>query len=104
MNKVSPFKHTGFIASSIFATMFSSPVFAEISCDSESTEAKHHYIQANNKTVHWGYFSKNKTPQAIVHSGDFVTLETLTHHANDDAERMVKGDPGAESVFKWAKK
>ena len=34
-----------------------------------------------------------------VESGDFVTIETLTHHANDDAERMVKGDPGAESVF-----
>ena len=36
-------------------------------------------------------------------SGDFVTIEVLTHHANDDAERMVKGDPGAESVFYWDK-
>ena len=27
----------------------------------------------------------------------------LTHHANDDAERMIKGDPGAESVFFWNK-
>ena len=103
MNNISPLKHTGFIASSIFFTILSSPVFAEISCDSESTEAKHHYIPANNKTIHWGYFSKNKAPQAVVQSGDFVTLETLTHHANDDAERMVKGDPGAESVFKWEK-
>jgi acetamidase/formamidase len=63
----------------------------------------HHLIPANNKTIHWGYFSKNRDPQAVVHSGDFVTLETLTHHANDDAERMVKGDSGAESVFKWKK-
>jgi hypothetical protein len=30
-----------------------------------------------------------------------VTLETLSHHANDDASRMVTGDPGAESVFRW---
>jgi acetamidase/formamidase len=34
-------------------------------------------------------------------SGDFVTIETVTHHANDDAERMVKGDPGVESIFYW---
>jgi acetamidase/formamidase len=38
-----------------------------------------------------------------VNSGDYVTIETLTHHANDDAERMVKGDPGAESVYLWTK-
>src|SRR5467141_431867 len=46
----------------------------------------HYYVPATDKTVHWG---------------DFVTIEVLTHHANDDAERMVKGDPGAESVFYW---
>ena len=38
-----------------------------------------------------------------IDSGDYVTIETLTHHANDDAERMVKGDPGAESVYLWTK-
>ena len=43
-------------------------------------------------------------PVVEVDSGDFVTIETLTHHANDDCERMVKGDPGAESVFYWDKK
>jgi acetamidase/formamidase len=36
-----------------------------------------------------------------VRSGDLVTIETLTHHANDDYERMVKGDSGAEAVFQW---
>jgi acetamidase/formamidase len=53
--------------------------------------------------VHWGYFSKLLKPQVEVSSGDFVTIEVLTHHANDDAERMVKGDAGAESVFFWDK-
>jgi acetamidase/formamidase len=33
-----------------------------------------------------------------------VTIETLTHHAYDDFERMIQGDPGAESVFYWDKK
>src|SRR5499427_1599059 len=63
----------------------------------------HYYVPANDKTVHWGYFSKLLKPLVEVNSGDFVTIEVLTHHANDDAERMVKGDPGAESVFFWDK-
>src|SRR5262245_12656977 len=63
----------------------------------------HYYVPANDKTVHWGYFSKLLKPLIEVSSGDFVTIEVLTHHANDDAERMVIGDPGAESVFYWDK-
>lgn len=63
--------------------------------------ASHYFIPANAGTVLWGYFSKSAKPVVEVESGDFATIETLTHHANDDAERMVKGDPGAESVFHW---
>ena len=59
----------------------------------------YHYLPATADTVHWGYFSKLLKPRLEVDSGDYVTIETLTHHANDDAERMIKGDPGAESVF-----
>src|SRR5260370_11412890 len=44
---------------------------------------KYHYIPATDKTVHWGYFSKSLKPVLEVDSGDFVTVETLTHHAND---------------------
>ena len=63
----------------------------------------YHYLPATADTVHWGYFSKLLKPQLEVDSGDYITIEALTHHANDDAERMVKGDPGAESVFLWTK-
>lgn len=68
------------------------------------TTFSHHYLPANDKTVHWGYFSKNLKPLVQVESGDFVTIETVTHHAGDDLERMVKGDPGVESIFYWDKK
>src|SRR5215470_16744237 len=61
----------------------------------------HHYVPATAETVHWGYFSKLLKPIVEIDSGDYVTIEVLTHHANDDAERMVKGDPGAESVYHW---
>src|SRR3989442_500694 len=63
----------------------------------------YHHLPANADTVHWGYFSKKLKPQVEIDSGDFITIEALTHHANDHAERMVKGDPGAESVFLWTK-
>src|ERR1700719_4720676 len=63
----------------------------------------YHYLPATADTVHWGNFSKLLKPQIEIDSGDYVTIEALTHHANDDAERMVKGDPGAESVFLWTR-
>ena len=63
--------------------------------------ANHYYVPANDKTVLWGYFSRSAPAVVEIESGDFATIETLTHHANDDAERMVRGDPGAESVYYW---
>ena len=87
----------------IAATLTGSSAQAATECSAKPAVPAHHTIPANNETVHWGYFSKGRKPQAVVHSGDFVTLETLTHHANDDADRMVTGDRGAESVFKWSK-
>jgi acetamidase/formamidase len=51
--------------------------------------------------VHWGYFSHALRPVLAVNSDDIVTIETLTQHAYDDHDRMIKGDPGAESVFHW---
>jgi acetamidase/formamidase len=60
-----------------------------------------YYLEASADTVHWGYFSQFLEPKLTVDSGDIITVETLTHHANDDASLMVLGDPGAESVFAW---
>lgn len=70
-------------------------------CADKPDTASHHHLPANNETVHWGYFSQSLAPRLVVHSGDLVTVETLTHHAGDDLDRMVKGDPGAESVYFW---
>src|ERR1700744_6377617 len=63
----------------------------------------HYFIPATDKTVHWGYFSRSLKPLVEIDSGDYVTIEALTHHAYDDYDRMIKGDPGAESVFLWTK-
>ncbi len=66
-------------------------------------KANHWYLPASDKTVHWGYFSKTLTPVIEIDSGDYATIECLTHQAGDDPARMIQGDPGAESVYLWTK-
>lgn len=70
---------------------------------SAETTSKHHFIPAALNTVHWGYFSKTLTPLIFVESGDYATIETLTHQAGDDYARMIQGDPAAESIYLWTK-
>jgi len=72
-------------------------------CGSQMTSPRHHHLPAKAENVHWGYYSRNIAPRLVVNPKDLITVETLTHHANDDADRMVTGDPGAESVFAWSK-
>ena len=80
-----------------------SPALAQTAAQRQPGQPSHYTLPANADTVHWGYFSKLLKPQIEIRSGDYVTVETLTHHANDDAERMIDGDPGAESVYLWTK-
>lgn len=71
--------------------------------ETQSATGAHHYLAANTETVHWGYFSRMLPPVMEVRSGDIITIETLTHHAYDDYDRMIKGDSGAEAIFLWTK-
>jgi acetamidase/formamidase len=79
------------------------PALAEASAKKQPAKRGYHYLPANSDTVHWGYFSKKLKPRVEIDSGDIVTIESLTHHAGDDLDRMVTGDEGAESVFLWTK-
>ncbi|GGC13282.1 acetamidase [Oxalicibacterium flavum] len=69
----------------------------------EGENVKHYYIPANKDTVHWGYFSKSMDPLVKLDSGDYATIEAVTHHSFDDYERMIQGDAGVESIFHWDK-
>jgi len=60
-----------------------------------------YYLPVNKDTVHWGYLSRSIPPKLCVGPDATITIETLTQHAFDDYDRMIKGDPGAESVFEW---
>lgn len=103
------FLKSGFVATGGAAALVSGglalagPAAARADAKGKLGQTAHYHLPASAETVHWGYFSRSLKPQVEIDSGDYVTIETLTHHANDDAERMVTGDPGAESVFLWTK-
>ena len=79
------------------------PEMARAAAANQPAKRGYHHLPATSETVHWGYFSKKLKPQVEIDPGDFVTIEALTHHAGDDWDRMIKGDPGAESVYLWTK-
>ena len=62
-----------------------------------------HLLAVSKDTVHWGYLGASIPPKLHVGPDALVTIETLTQHAYDDYERMIEGDPAAESVFHWTK-
>ena len=63
---------------------------------------RHHYAYRFRRPPSTGDTSaRRSSPALTLRSGDRATIETSTHHANDDYERMIADDPGAESVFHW---
>jgi acetamidase/formamidase/AraC-like DNA-binding protein/mannose-6-phosphate isomerase-like protein (cupin superfamily) len=66
-------------------------------------QIRHHFLPATVETVRWGHLSRHIKPVLRVRSGDYVTIETLTHHAADDHERMIEGDAAIEQIYHWTK-
>ena len=66
-------------------------------------EGAHHRLAVSSANVHWGYFSRALRPVLEIRSGDSVEVETLSQHASDDPELMIRGDAAAEEVFLWIK-
>lgn len=58
-------------------------------------------LKLSTDNVHWGYFSKNQTPVLNIASGDEVVVEMATHHACDDYDSMILGDPAMEEIYEW---
>jgi acetamidase/formamidase/AraC-like DNA-binding protein len=66
-------------------------------------QIRHHFLPATVETIRWGHLSRHIKPVLRVRSGDYVTIETLTHHAADDHERMIEGDAAIEQIYHWTK-
>lgn len=52
-------------------------------------ESELHMLEAKPENVHWGYWDNSLKPALTVNSGDFVFVETITHHAGDAPELMM---------------
>jgi acetamidase/formamidase len=68
---------------------------------SASTGDRMAKIEANSDTVAWGYFYEGLEPVLYVNSGEEVEVEMVTHHAGDDYEKLIAGDPGLEDIYNW---
>lgn len=50
--------------------------------------AAEHTLMPSAKTVHIGHFAPNVKPVLSINSGDFVTVETATHMAPEEMEKL----------------
>jgi hypothetical protein len=61
-----------------------------------------HYLAATTETVRWGYFDSTAPAQAVVASGETITVEVITHHCGHDYAKMIRGDDAIADIFYWA--
>jgi hypothetical protein len=59
----------------------SAPSLAHAQTSALKRTFSHYHIARNDKTVHWGYFQQEPEAARRDRARDFVTLETVTHHA-----------------------
>jgi hypothetical protein len=58
-------------------------------------------LKLSSANVHWGYFSKTQEPVLTIDSGAEIVVEMATHHACDEYDLMILGDPGLEEIYHW---
>jgi acetamidase/formamidase len=68
----------------------------------ESRSSRHFVLPATPENVQWGWYDINETPKLTIHSGDTVSIETLSHSLGqikpgvpmDEIVKLRKGNPG----------
>ena len=77
-------------------------LFSAVATDS-MTSVSRRLLEANlplsAANVQWGFFSKTLAPVLTIDSGAEVVVEMATHHACDDYDKMILGDPGMEEIY-----
>ena len=78
------------------------PVLAAPAAAPESRSSKHFVLPATPENVQWGWYDINEPPKLTIHSGDTVSIETLSHSLGqikpgvpmDEIVKLRKGNPG----------
>ena len=75
---------------------------AESTQSTKKSAGKHHVLKATKETVQWGWLDPNEPPKLTVHSGDTISIETMSHSldqvhpgvAMEELVRLRKANPG----------
>jgi acetamidase/formamidase len=62
-----------------------------------ASQPKLHTLPATPANCFWGFFDNSRAPVLRVHSGDIISVETLTHQAGDAPDLMM--DDGVREVY-----
>src|SRR5207249_9473808 len=66
----------------LFAFAFAPYVPAATASESASQvprASRHYVLPATPENVQWGWYDPNEKPKLVIHSGDTVSIETLSH-------------------------
>src|SRR5437870_4189445 len=44
-----------------------------------SRASRHYFLPATPENVQWGWYDPNEKPKLVIHSGDTVSIETISH-------------------------
>jgi hypothetical protein len=66
----------------LFALAF--PVHVQPATESESNAqapraSRHYSLPATQENVQWGWYDPGEKPKLVIHSGDTVSIETISH-------------------------
>lgn len=86
------------LAATALAGLLGLPSLAWAVCEGPTPAPVHHLLAATIDTVQQGFFSKNLEPLISINSGDFVTIEMVSHHSDKDP-RMMEGDTAVQGIF-----
>jgi acetamidase/formamidase len=76
--------------------------FCAVAQAEESAAPQHYVLPATAENVQWGWYDINEKPKLTVHSGDTVSIETLSHSLGqikpgvemDEIVKLRKSNPG----------
>src|SRR5438105_12562291 len=57
-----------------------------------SRASRHYFLPATPENVQWGWYDPNEKPKLVIHSGDTVSIETISHSLGQIKPGLDMGD------------
>src|SRR3984885_2612060 len=96
ISKVRLFGAGSCAAAAALALALACPSIAQVAAGAGAS--KHYFLPATADNVQWGWYDAAEKPKLIVHSGDTVSIETLSHSLG-----QIKPGVGMDEIVKLRK-